>query len=236
MAEVLQEQGGFLGLPRTRRADAAKSSMKIRPTPRTRSRTRQGPGSERAREGTAGRLKNPARSTFPRTSTLRISHFPDPRNRRTPAKPPPKTTAKKSLRRAGWQQRGDSPRRRSHSAAVSRREEGLPETWRITTASPLSSAKWCTWSGVAGTSRSRGPYNSPSATVTPSQMSAKSAVAERSTQAHRTGYVRLPRQTGVRGDASVEGGRDVVGPRGRASGLHVDVEEDLLHYETQSLV
>jgi len=36
----------------------------------------------RAREGTAGRLKNPARSTYPRTSTLRISHFPDPRNRR----------------------------------------------------------------------------------------------------------------------------------------------------------
>jgi hypothetical protein len=37
---------------------------------------------ERVREGTAGRLKNPARSTCPRTSTLRISHFPDPRNRR----------------------------------------------------------------------------------------------------------------------------------------------------------
>ena len=36
----------------------------------------------RAREGTAGRLKNPARSTCPRTSTLRISHFPDPQNRR----------------------------------------------------------------------------------------------------------------------------------------------------------
>ena len=37
---------------------------------------------KRAREGTAGRLKNPARSTCPRTSTLRISHFPDPQNRR----------------------------------------------------------------------------------------------------------------------------------------------------------
>jgi transposase len=34
------------------------------------------------REGTAGRLKNPARSTCPRTSTLRISHFPDPRQPR----------------------------------------------------------------------------------------------------------------------------------------------------------
>lgn len=37
---------------------------------------------ERAREGTAGRLKNPARSTCPRTSTLRISHFPEPHRRR----------------------------------------------------------------------------------------------------------------------------------------------------------
>jgi len=36
----------------------------------------------RTREGTAGRLKNPARSTCPRTSTLRISHFPDPQSRR----------------------------------------------------------------------------------------------------------------------------------------------------------
>ena len=34
------------------------------------------------REGTAGRLKNPARSTYPRTSTLLISHFPDPQQRR----------------------------------------------------------------------------------------------------------------------------------------------------------
>ena len=36
----------------------------------------------RIREGTAGRLINPALSTCPRTSTLRISHFPDPRPRR----------------------------------------------------------------------------------------------------------------------------------------------------------
>jgi hypothetical protein len=36
----------------------------------------------RMREGTAGRLKNPARSTCPCTSTLRISHFPDLRTRR----------------------------------------------------------------------------------------------------------------------------------------------------------
>ena len=39
----------------------------------------------RAREGTAGRLKNPARSTCPRSSTLRISHFPDPHPDATPA-------------------------------------------------------------------------------------------------------------------------------------------------------
>lgn len=37
---------------------------------------------ERIREGTAGRLFNPARSTRTRSSTLRISHFPDPRTRR----------------------------------------------------------------------------------------------------------------------------------------------------------
>ncbi len=36
----------------------------------------------RIREGTERRLKNPARSTCPRTSTLRISLFPDPQNRR----------------------------------------------------------------------------------------------------------------------------------------------------------
>ena len=40
------------------------------------------PSMTRAREGTAGRLFNPARSTYPRTSTLRISHFPDPHARR----------------------------------------------------------------------------------------------------------------------------------------------------------
>ena len=46
------------------------------------------PSEARVREGTAGRLFNPARSTFPRISTLRISHFPDPRQRRyNPARP-----------------------------------------------------------------------------------------------------------------------------------------------------
>ena len=37
---------------------------------------------QRIREGTAGRLFNPARPTRTRSSTLRISHFPDPRTRR----------------------------------------------------------------------------------------------------------------------------------------------------------
>ncbi len=40
------------------------------------------PCPRRVREGTAGRHLNPARSTCPRTSTLRISHFPDPHPRR----------------------------------------------------------------------------------------------------------------------------------------------------------
>jgi len=48
----------------------------------------------RAREGTAGRPINPTRSTYPRTSTLRINHFPDPRNHRPrgPVRPAPKGT------------------------------------------------------------------------------------------------------------------------------------------------
>ena len=36
----------------------------------------------RVREGTAGRHFNPARPTRTRSSTLRISHFPDPHTRR----------------------------------------------------------------------------------------------------------------------------------------------------------
>ena len=39
--------------------------------------------------GHCGRLKNPARSTCPRTSTLRISHFPDPHDRRYNRPRPP---------------------------------------------------------------------------------------------------------------------------------------------------
>jgi transposase len=38
----------------------------------------------RAREGTPGRLFNPARPACPRTPALRISHFPDPHTRRYP--------------------------------------------------------------------------------------------------------------------------------------------------------
>ncbi len=53
------------------------------PTPRRRRSSQpRSAQAERAREGTAGRLLNPARSTCPRTSTLRISHFPDPQTRR----------------------------------------------------------------------------------------------------------------------------------------------------------
>ena len=56
----------------------------------------------RAREGTAGRLKNPARSTCPRTSTLRISHFPDPHTRRYAApRPPRKSQPRRALQTAG---------------------------------------------------------------------------------------------------------------------------------------
>ena len=52
------------------------------PTPNARNSSARPNCSARVREGTAGRLTNPARPTCPRTSTLRISHFPDPQNRR----------------------------------------------------------------------------------------------------------------------------------------------------------
>ena len=45
---------------------------------------------KRAREGTPGRLYCPARPTFPRTSALRTSHFPDPHPRRYPRHRPPR--------------------------------------------------------------------------------------------------------------------------------------------------
>ena len=56
-------------------------------------RAAEQPTMRRAREGTAGRLKNPARSTYTRSSTLRISHFPDPHIRRyaRPAVPKDRT-------------------------------------------------------------------------------------------------------------------------------------------------
>jgi len=67
----------------TSSTDISSPMPRRRPSPpRSRKPTRRRPNLARAREGTAGRLKNPARSTYPRTSTLRISHFPDPQNRR----------------------------------------------------------------------------------------------------------------------------------------------------------
>ncbi len=48
------------------------------PTPQRNARSIR-PMSRRAREGTRGRRCDPARPTKPRTSALRISHFPDPR-------------------------------------------------------------------------------------------------------------------------------------------------------------
>ena len=53
--------------------------------------------SRRVREGTAGRLKNPARSTCPRTSTLRISHFPDPHRRRYAVPSPHGSTSPRDI-------------------------------------------------------------------------------------------------------------------------------------------
>ena len=70
-------------------------------SPARRRRPASSKPSARAREGTAGRLKNPARSTCPRTSTLRISHFPDPRNRRYNRPPARKTTEQRPSRPTG---------------------------------------------------------------------------------------------------------------------------------------
>ena len=72
---------------------------------------------KRIREGTAGRLKNPARSTCPRTSTLRISHFPDPRSRRYNApeelgSPPPQRPSTEPVDNRG------EPERRSSEALL----------------------------------------------------------------------------------------------------------------------
>jgi hypothetical protein len=69
------------------------STANSSPTPNKRNSSARLSQLTRAREGTAGRLKNPARSTYPRTSTLRISHFPDPQLRRynrpgLPGRPP----------------------------------------------------------------------------------------------------------------------------------------------------
>ena len=52
-------------------ADAGRAALTASP-----GRMSAGPG------GHCGASQNPARSTFPRTSTLRISHFPDPHPRR----------------------------------------------------------------------------------------------------------------------------------------------------------
>jgi transposase len=49
--------------------------------------SRPKPTSRLAREGTAGRLRHPARPAHTRTPALRISHFPDPRTRRYPRPP-----------------------------------------------------------------------------------------------------------------------------------------------------
>ena len=60
----------------------------------------------RAREGTAGRLQNPARPAHTRTPALRISHFPDPHPRRYRPPRPARTPARDRLP----SQRADAPK------------------------------------------------------------------------------------------------------------------------------
>src|SRR3954468_19206482 len=73
----------------------------------------------RTREGTAGRLKNPARSTCPRTSTLRISHS---RTRPADATPPlqdPERAATSDRSRTPVDNRGE-PKGATASRVVAR--------------------------------------------------------------------------------------------------------------------
>ena len=91
---------------------------------------------KRAREGTAGRLKNPARSTCPGTLTLRISHFPDPRNRRyNPPRAAGRVSTIQSSRRP-LDDRGEPIGRACRSAQMAADqlvEVGARETGRRTT-------------------------------------------------------------------------------------------------------
>ena len=63
------------------------------------------PDRTRAREGTAGRLFNPARPALTRTPALRINHFPDPHRRRYRPPRPVRTPARARLP----SQRADAP-------------------------------------------------------------------------------------------------------------------------------
>ena len=69
-----------------RRSDALPQTADLRrpvpPAPHRRRRAQR--AWTRVREGTAGRHTNPARPAYTRTPALRISHFPDPHQRRYP--------------------------------------------------------------------------------------------------------------------------------------------------------
>ena len=71
-----------------RRSDALPEAADLRravpPAPNRRQERSHGQASRRVREGTAGRHTNPARPAPTRTPALRISHFPDPHQRRYP--------------------------------------------------------------------------------------------------------------------------------------------------------
>jgi hypothetical protein len=107
------------------------------PTPLHRPTATSVARSVRAREGTAGRLKNPDRSTCPRTSTLRISHSRNPRNRRynpssEPGRPRPRSRSAERVDNrgngsrcdAGLQPLGRRPANALNSAVCERSHAG----------------------------------------------------------------------------------------------------------------
>ena len=94
-------------------ASATPSTASCSPTPSS-PRLR---APRRAREGTAGRLQNPARPAHTRTPALRISHFPDPHPRPYRPPRPARTPARDRLP----SQRADAPEPSKWSAPPDQR-------------------------------------------------------------------------------------------------------------------
>ena len=124
LARPGQDSDGSHALP-----EAADLRRRLPTAPRRRQARlsrRQQNAKVRIREGTAGRHSHPARSTLTRTSTLRISHFPDPYPRRYAAHQQPERASPADPSRPPVDNRGE-PDRRSPQAI---HDSGGPTTGR----------------------------------------------------------------------------------------------------------